>query len=261
MGVKLAEISGVVVQDIDTTIGFNQKNETREETYEDINENIKIKALSTIKSKNIVLDYIEKFLKRTIDIIGGLVGVLLLIPLTIFVAILNFINKDYGPIFYSQDRIGKDGKHFKMLKYRTMIIDADEKLKQYLEENEEARKEYKKYKKLKYDPRVTKAGNFLRKTSLDEMPQLLHLLTGEMSLVGPRPYLPYEQEDMGKYYNIIIKNKPGITGYWQIRGRSDVTFDDRLDLDVIYFKNKSFLNDIKILFKTFKKVMDNEGAV
>ena len=184
MEVKLAEISGVVVEDLNTTFGYVQKDETRDEIEEikenidnNIDENVKIKSLSTIKNKSIILDYIERFFKRTIDIIGGLFGVLLLIPLTIFVAILNFINKDKGPIFYCQDRIGKNGKHFKMFKYRTMVINADEKLKKLLQEDEEARQEYKKYKKLKNDPRVTKAGNFLRKTSLDEMPQLLHLLT------------------------------------------------------------------------------------
>ena len=157
-----------------------------------------------------------------------------------------------GPIFYKQKRIGKDGKTFEMYKYRTMVVDADEKLKQYLEENEEAREEYSKYKKLKHDPRVTKIGNFLRKTSLDEFPQLLNILKGEMTLVGPRPYLPREKEDMGEFYKEIIKCKPGITGWWQINGRSNTTFEERLEKDEYYVKNRNILLDIKIVGKTKK---------
>ena len=230
-----------------------------EECEESINikENENIKDLSCIQEK----DYISKIAKRFIDICGGIVGLIVLIPLTIIVYIANKLCGDGGPLFYIQERIGKDGKMFKMLKYRSMVVGAEEKLEKYLEENEEARQEYKTYKKLKHDPRITKIGNFLRKTSLDEMPQLLHLLTGDMSLVGPRPYMPNEKEDMGEYYNIIIKCKPGITGLWQISGRSNTTFDDRLDLDADYGKNHSFKRDIKILLKTAKHVIKEEGAV
>ena len=124
--------------------------------------------------------------------------------------ILNKINHDDGPVFYVQERIGKNGKKFKMLKYRSMVVGAEEKLKEYLANNKEAEKEFKIYKKLKNDPRITQVGRILRKTSLDEIPQLLNLLDGSMSLVGSRPYLPSEIADMGEYYNIIIKNKPGI---------------------------------------------------
>ena len=136
---------------------------------------------------------IEKILKRSLDILGGFCGLLILIPLTIGVWIANKLSKDNGPIFYAHDRIGKDGKIFKMYKYRSMVIGADEKLKEYLENNEEAREEYKKYKKLKNDPRITKIGKILRKTSLDEFPQFINVLKGDMSLVGPRPYLPREK--------------------------------------------------------------------
>lgn len=133
---------------------------------------------------------------------------MLIIPLTLIVYIANWLNGDKGPVVFKQERIGKDGKPFCMLKYRTMILGADEKLVEYLKNNKEAREEYAKYKKLKNDPRVTKVGKILRKTSLDEIPQLLNLLNGTMSLVGPRPYLPREIEDMGEYYNIIIQEKP-----------------------------------------------------
>ncbi len=204
---------------------------------------------------------IGKILKRLIDILGGIVGTIVLIPLTIGIAIANLICKDNGPIFYSQYRMGKNGKLFKMYKYRSMVVGADEKLKKYLEENEEARKEYKKYKKLKHDPRVTKVGEFIRKTSLDEFPQFINVLKGDMSLVGPRPYLEREKEDMNGYYKYITTCKPGLTGLWQISGRSDVDFATRIDLDMQYYYNHSLKGDIKILFKTAMKLVKREGAL
>lgn len=220
-----------------------------------------INNATTINNKKVKL-YIEKAVKRVIDIIAGLVGTILLIPITIGIYIARkMLKEDDGPIFYDQLRIGKGGKYFKLYKYRSMVIGADDKLKEYLAENEEAREEYSKYKKLKKDPRITKLGNFLRKTSLDEFPQFINVLKGDMSLVGPRPYLPREKEDMSEYYKYIIQCKPGITGYWQIAGRSNVTFQDRLDLDIKYYETKSLKNDIKILLKTFIKVFVKEGAI
>ena len=204
---------------------------------------------------------IGKIFKRLIDILGGIVGTIVLIPLTIGIAIANLICKDTGPIFYSQYRMGKNGKLFKMYKYRSMVVGADEKLKKYLEENEEARKEYKKYKKLKHDQRVTKVGEFIRKTSLDEFPQFINVLKGDMSLVGPRPYLEREKEDMNGYYKYITTCKPGLTGLWQISGRSDVDFATRIDLDMQYYYNHSLKGDIKILFKTAMKLVKREGAL
>lgn len=220
-----------------------------------------INNATTINNKKVKL-YIEKAVKRVIDIIAGLVGTILLIPITIGIYIARkMLKEDDGPIFYDQLRIGKNGKIFKMYKYRSMVIGADDKLKEYLAKNEEAREEYSKYKKLKKDPRITKLGNFLRKTSLDEFPQFINVLKGNMSLVGPRPYLQREKDDMGEYYKYIIQCKPGITGYWQIAGRSNVTFQDRLDLDIKYYETKSLKNDIKILLKTFIKVFAKEGAI
>ncbi len=204
---------------------------------------------------------IGKIFKRLIDILGGIIGTIVLIPLTIGIAIANLICKDNGPIFYSQYRMGKNGKLFKMYKYRSMVVGADEKLKKYLEENEEVRKEYKKYKKLKHDPRVTKVGEFIRKTSLDEFPQFINVLKGDMSLVGPRPYLEREKEDMNGYYKYITTCKPGLTGLWQISGRSDVDFATRIDLDMQYYYNHSLKGDIKILFKTAMKLVKREGAL
>lgn len=204
---------------------------------------------------------LEKIVKRTIDIIGGICGVLILIPLTIGIWIANKVCKDEGPIFYTQERIGKNGKIFRMYKYRSMIVGADEKLRKYLEENKEAREEYKKYKKLKNDPRVTKIGDFIRKTSLDEFPQFINVLKGDMSLVGPRPYLLREKEEINGFFNYITSCKPGITGLWQISGRSDTTFTDRLTLDMSYYYNHSLKRDIKILNKTVKNVIKKEGAI
>ena len=214
--------------------------------------------LYDVKKQNIAY----RFVKRLIDIVAGIVGIILLIPLTIVLGIIRIIKKENdGPLFYEQLRIGKNGKQFRMYKYRSMCMNADERLKEYLEENEEAKKEYKKYKKLKCDPRVTKLGKVLRATSLDEFPQLINVLIGNMSLVGPRPYLPREQKEMGEYYSTIIKVKPGITGPWQIRGRSKITFEDRLKLDLEYVNKCSIRNDIKILWNTFAKVLKKDGAL
>ena len=210
---------------------------------------------------NYILRNTRLFFKRVIDILGGIVGTIFLIPLTIAVFIGNKIFKENGPIFYSQDRIGKDGKTFKMYKFRSMVVGADEVLKELLENDEEARKEYKKYKKLKDDPRVTKMGKFLRKTSLDEFPQFINVLKGDISLVGPRAYLPREKSDMGEKYDTIIGVKPGLTGLWQVNGRNQTTFEDRLNIDIEYSHKFNLLLDIKILIMTVLKVVKKEGAI
>lgn len=207
------------------------------------------------------LKKVDKFFKRTIDIIASIFGIIALLPLTICVYIANLICKDRGPVFYTQNRIGQNGKIFKMYKYRSMIVGADDKLEKYLEENEEARKEFKQYKKLKDDPRVTQVGKFIRKTSIDEFPQFINVLKGEMSLVGPRPYLEKEREDMNGYYQYIVTCKPGLTGLWQVSGRNDCTFDERIDLDMEYYNNHNLKMDVKIIFKTVEKILKKEGAM
>lgn len=203
----------------------------------------------------------NKIIKRIMDIIGGFLGTLILVPLTFIIYIANLIVNDKGPIFYAQKRIGKDGKVFTMYKYRSMVINADKKLNKYLRENEEAREEYKKYKKLKEDPRITKVGNFLRKTSLDEFPQFINVLKGEMSLVGPRPYLRREKRDMREDYKTIISVKPGITGYWQVNGRSKKNFQERTSMDVAYVQDQNLWFDIKIIIKTVLNIFKKEGAI
>ena len=213
------------------------------------------------KQKRSSIKKIERGLKRSIDILGGICGTLLLIPLTVIIWIANKLSKDNGPIFYTQTRIGKDGKLFRMYKYRSMVVGADEILERYLEENEEARKEYKEYKKLRNDPRITKIGKILRKTSLDEFPQFINVLKGEMSLVGPRPYLPREKEEINGFFKYITSCKPGITGLWQTRGRSNTTFTDRLTMDMEYYYNNSLKQDIKLIYKTIRNVAKKEGAI
>lgn len=210
------------------------------------------------------LGYISRgftlFIKRIIDIIGAIVGIAILIPLTVVVWVGNRVCKDKGPIFYSQERIGKDGKIFKMYKFRSMVVGADEVLQELLEKDEKANKEYSEFKKLENDPRITKFGNFLRKTSLDEFPQFINVLKGEMSIVGPRAYLIREKEDMGNTYDTIIRCKPGITGLWQVNGRSSVNFKTRLDMDIEYYNKYSTTLDLEILFKTISAVLNKDGA-
>ena len=208
-----------------------------------------------------VRNFISETIKRCIDILAGLIGTIILIPLTILVWIMNKINREEGPIFYDQLRIGKNGKIFKLYKFRSMVVGADSILQEYLEKHPKEAEEYAKNKKLKNDPRITKTGKILRKTSLDEWPQFVSILTSNMSLVGPRPYLPKEREDMGEYYEYIIKVKPGLTGPWQVAGRSNLTFEDRLKLDEEYASRCGNRRDIGIILKTIKKVFEKEGAI
>lgn len=227
------------------------------------NENVAqdISNLSTKKYKEVLTKKTPyKAVKRMMDVVGAIIGMLILIPLTIGIAIAKIILKDKGPIIYTQNRIGKDGKIFKMYKFRSMVVGADEILEEYLAQNEEAREEYKINKKLKDDPRVTKIGKFIRKTSIDEFPQFINVLKGEMSIVGPRPYLPREIEDMENYYPYIVALKPGVTGFWQVSGRNDVTFKDRLEMDMEYYYKHSLKLDIKIMLRTVLKVLKAEGA-
>lgn len=201
-----------------------------------------------------------RFIKRLFDIICGLIGLILLIPITIILKIINMISGDFAPVIFSQNRIGKNGREFKFYKFRSMVPNADEILFKTLEMDKIAAEEYKKNKKFKNDPRITKVGKLIRKLSIDELPQLINVLKGDMSIIGNRPYLPREKDDMEEFYNDIIKTKPGITGYWQVNGRSKTTFKERLELEQYYSKNYSLILDIQIFFKTFKVVLFGKGA-
>ena len=194
---------------------------------------------------------IYKFIKRLIDILGGLVGCVLLVPVTAGIYIARKILKeDDGPLFYEHLRYGKDGKKFRIYKFRSMCVDADKKLKEYLAENEEARKEFEENQKLKDDPRITKIGKVLRKTSIDELPQFINVLKGDMSIIGPRPVVDGEIKKYGENRDKFLSVRPGLTGYWAANGRSDTTYAERIEMELYYVDNISFKLDLKIFFKT-----------
>lgn len=199
-------------------------------------------------------------IKRLFDIIGSLIGIIFLIPLTIIIKIVSMLCGDFHTIFYTQDRIGKNGQIFKLYKYRSMIVNADEELKRILKEDKALAKEYKINKKLTNDPRITKVGKIIRRVSIDELPQLINILLGEMSFVGNRPYLLREKKDMGRYYDDIVKTKPGLTGFWQVSLRSRGTFEQRLKMEQFYSNNCGLKFDVSIFFKTFGVVIGTKGA-
>lgn len=203
-----------------------------------------------------------KFTKRIIDIIGSIIGILILIPTTLIIYLARKVLKeDKGPLFYEQLRYGKNGKVFRLYKFRSMCIGADKKLKEYLENNDEAREEFEKTHKSQNDPRITKIGNFLRKSSLDELPQMINILKGDMSFVGPRPVVEKEVEEYGTNKDKFLSVRPGLTGYWQVNGRSNTTYEERMKMELYYVDNCSLWLDIKIFFKTFITVFKKEGAV
>ena len=198
------------------------------------------------------------FIKRISDIVMGAVGAIALIPICAAVKAAYILEGDMGPVIYRQERIGKDGVPFKMYKFRSMRQDAEEKLQDLLQ-IEEYRKEWKKYRKLRNDPRLTKTGSILRKTSIDEFPQFINVLRGDMSMVGPRPLVEGELEECGghRIYNSV---KPGITGWWTCNGRSDVDYQRRLDLEYYYIENMSVKLDAVCLIKTVSAVVSKTGA-
>lgn len=202
--------------------------------------------------------YLYLAFKRLFDIIASLFLLIILAPLFLVIAILIKM-EDGREVFKIMKRIGKDGKEFDFYKFQSMVKEAEAMLPELLKDPI-LNAEYQKNKKFENDPRITKVGKFLRKTSLDELPQLINVLKGDMSLIGNRPYLPREKEDMGLYYNDIVKTKPGITGYWQTSGRNDLTFNERLKLERFYSNNYDIKMDIKIFFKTFSVVLEKKGA-
>lgn len=189
--------------------------------------------------------------KRTIDVVGSALGLVLLSPLFLILAILIKLDDPAGPVFFSQFRIGKDGQRFRMYKFRSMCVGAESKLAKLVAQNEIAGAMFK----MKADPRVTRIGRFIRKTSLDELPQLYNVLRGDMSLVGPRPCLPREYAAYTAYDKQRLLVTPGCTGLWQVSGRNALNFDQMVELDLEYINHRSILNDIIILFKTVKVII------
>ncbi|CAI1515617.1 undecaprenyl-phosphate galactose phosphotransferase WbaP [Serratia quinivorans] len=200
----------------------------------------------------------SRFLKRSFDIAGSASIILLLSPILAILAYL--VSKDGGKAIYGHERVGRDGNKFKCLKFRSMVMNSQEVLKNLLENDPEARSEWDKDFKLKNDPRITRVGKFIRKTSLDELPQLFNVLKGEMSLVGPRPVIEKELERYAGDVDYYLMAKPGMTGLWQVSGRNDVDYDTRVYFDAWYVKNWSLWNDIAILFKTINVVLKRDGA-
>ena len=200
----------------------------------------------------------SRILKRTMDIVGSLAIITLLSPVLLY---LYFsVKKDGGNAIYGHPRIGRNGKTFKCLKFRSMVMNSKEVLDELLRTDPEARAEWEKDFKLKNDPRITKIGAFIRKTSLDELPQLFNVLKGEMSLVGPRPIVDEELDRYQDDVEYYLMAKPGMTGLWQVSGRNDVDYSTRVYFDSWYVKNWSLWNDIAILFKTVNVVLKRDGA-
>ena len=201
----------------------------------------------------------NRWVKRMLDIFIAVILLVVLSPLLVLVSLLIVLDSP-GPVLFWQERLGRDFLHFRVLKFRTMVVGAEERLQQLLEADPVARAQYERFHKLENDPRVTKVGNYLRKYSLDELPQLLNVLKGEMSPVGPRAYLPSELDEIGSYAPIILRVRPGMTGWWQIFGRHKTTFKHRLQMDEYYISNWSLWMDIYILLKTVGVVLGGEGA-
>ncbi|WP_230931964.1 sugar transferase [Priestia sp. TSO9] len=194
--------------------------------------------------------------KRSIDILGSLIGLVILSVFILVIAIAIKLEDPKGPIFFSQKRIGKDGKEFDMYKFRSMVTDAEERLKDLLELNETTGAMFK----MKNDPRVTRIGHLIRKTSIDELPQLFNVLKGDMSLVGPRPPLPREVAEYTNYDKQRLLVVPGCTGLWQISGRSNIGFKEMVNLDLEYIQKRTTLIDLKIIFKTVLVLFGSKDA-
>lgn len=197
--------------------------------------------------------------KRFFDIIVSLIGIVPLILLVIVVKIVYMCSGDFKTIFYKHTRIGKNGKKFGLYKFRTMVTNSAEILENLLK-NPKYAKEWKENHKFENDPRITKMGKILRKTSLDEIPQILNILKGEMSIIGPRPLIDEEVEEYGENKEKLLSVRPGLTGWWACNGRSDTTNEERMKLELYYIDHMGIKLDIKIFFKTIIKVIKKEGA-
>lgn len=202
--------------------------------------------------------HIYPIIKRFFDIVLSTIGLLLLWPFFIIIGVLIKIESK-GPIFYKHQRIGKNGKAIYLYKFRSMYKDSKERLEELLKDPE-IKKEWEENYKLKNDPRITKIGNFLRKTSLDELPQLFNIIKGDMSIIGPRPVIDGEIEKYGFKKNKFLSATPGLTGLWACNGRSCTTYDDRMKLELYYVDNISLKLDLKIILKTIVVVLNKKGA-
>ena len=198
--------------------------------------------------------------KRMFDLVCSLVGILFLIPLTILVKICYVCSGDFHSIFFRQKRLGKDGKVIRIFKFRTMVPNAEEILKEWLKSNPEKREEYLRDRKIDNDPRITKIGELLRKASLDEFPQFLNIFLGDMSLIGPRPVVLDEIEKYGKDKDKFLSMRPGLTGYWASNGRSNISYEERVKMELFYVDHCGIRLDLKIIWDTIVTVIKRDGA-
>lgn len=196
-----------------------------------------------------------KFLKRLFDIVLSSVAIVCLSPVFLLTAVAIRL-EDGGPAIFTQQRTGKDMQPFKMYKFRSMYVNADEKMAELLEDNEQAGPAFK----IKNDPRITKVGRFIRKVSIDELPQLLNIIKGDMSIVGPRPILTFQMEECNDYEKQRVIVKPGLTCYWQIGGRANIKWNEWVELDLNYIEDMSLWTDFKMILKTIPAIFDSEGA-
>lgn len=197
-----------------------------------------------------------EFVKRFFDIFLSLLAIIVLSPVMIILSIIIKYTSE-GPVIFSHKRVGKYGKQIKIYKFRSMVVNAEELIRQFTPEQ---KAEYEKNFKLQDDPRITKIGKIMRKTSLDELPQLFNILKGDISIVGPRPVMEVETEIYGNYKDMLLSIKPGLTGFWAANGRSDTTYKRRRAMEIYYVKNRSLLFDIKIIFQTVVSVFKGDGA-
>jgi Undecaprenyl-phosphate galactose phosphotransferase WbaP len=212
-----------------------------------------------VETKHNLLNPFALWAKRTVDFVLTVIGGVFVLPLIFVLGLLVYLESGW-PIFYSDRRLGKDGKLFSCVKFRTMAPNAEALLLQVLEANANYREEYLLYHKLRDDPRITRIGRFLRKTSLDELPQLWNVLKGEMTLVGPRPYLPRESDEIGVTQREILRVPPGITGPWQVSGRNHTFFSERVRMDAHYVRDWSIWLDIVLLARTVKALLFDRAA-
>ncbi|MBB3108571.1 lipopolysaccharide/colanic/teichoic acid biosynthesis glycosyltransferase [Paenibacillus phyllosphaerae] len=210
-------------------------------------------SIALEKKKNIRMYLMAK---RALDIIGASIGILILLPLFLVIVIIMKIEDPRGPIFFHQKRVGKNEILFKMYKFRSMVTNAEELLQSLLSKNEIEGHMFK----MKDDPRITKFGKIMRKTSIDELPQLWNVLRGDMSLVGPRPALEREVAEYTKHDKLRLKVTPGCTGLWQVSGRNSLSFSQMVDLDIQYIRQRSIVFDIKIILKTVKVLFGSKDA-
>lgn len=203
--------------------------------------------------------FFYNFIKRSFDIFVALLGCLAMLPVMLIVKISYMITGDFHSIFYRQKRIGKNGKFIYIYKLRSMVPNADEVLKELLKKPK-YKKEWALNQKFEHDPRITKVGSVLRKTSLDELPQFLNVLKGDMSLIGPRPLIENELDDHHGNHEIYESVRPGITGWWACNGRSATTYEERLELEYFYVQNRSLKLDVKCIIKTVEAVLLRRGA-